>query len=258
MGFCVSLFDNKLTICGLLLLWTCISSSVFCAIMIEDDSAFLLVGPNHRNQLFGVKMDTWFKWWVTAIYTFVSTAIAAFASDALCPFFTNVIEDHKTKHIPYSKFTCLLIVQVFTIYGVIMSVIGMFVALTQVDFMFIRIAADLLVNAHTTYYFLRGKEVDSELYNEWKNIVTSKHMRSCAGNFSIFDESEHEPITKSSADAWMQTAESSSQSGQTGESERSAESRKKAGHEKQGESGRVESATQLSHTNTEVISDEGL
>ena len=56
-------------------------------------------------------MDTWFKWWVTAIYTFVSTAIAAFSSNDLCPFFRNVIEDHKTKYIQYSKFNCLLMVQ---------------------------------------------------------------------------------------------------------------------------------------------------
>lgn len=184
---CVNIFDNKLLICAFLMLWTCVSSSVFCIIMIEDGSNFLIVGPNQHNQLFGVKMDTWFKWWVTAIYTFVSTSIAAFASDSLCPFFTNVIEDHKTKHIPYSKFTCLMIVQVFTIYGVIMSVIGMFVALTQVDFMFIRISADLLVNAHTTYYFLRGKEVNAALYNEWKN---TQH-RVEDSNWVIFDESEH-------------------------------------------------------------------
>ena len=35
----------------------------------------------------------------------------------------------------------------------------MFVALTQVDFMTIRIVADLVVNSHTTYYFLRNKDV---------------------------------------------------------------------------------------------------
>lgn len=186
MGVCVNIFDNKLLICGFLLLWTCASSTVFCIIMIKDGSNFLLLGPNEHNQLFGVKMDTWFKWWVTAIYTFVSTSIAAFASDSLCPFFTNVIEDHKTKHIPYSKFTCLMIVQVFTIYGVIMSVIGMFVALTQVDFMFIRIAADLIVNAHTTYYFLRGKVVNEALYNEWKN----SHIRTDDSQWVIFDDAD--------------------------------------------------------------------
>jgi hypothetical protein len=189
MGFCVNIFDNKLLIAGLILLWTCVSSCVFCVIMIKDDSNFLMLGPNTRNQLFGVKMDTWFKWWVTAIYTFVSTAIAAIASDALCPFFTNVIEDHKTVHIPYSKFTCLMIVQVFTIYGVIMSVIGMFVALTQVDFMFIRIAADLIVNGHTTYYFLRGKIVNPALYNQWKDNQTQCTSKN---SWVIMDDCESE------------------------------------------------------------------
>jgi hypothetical protein len=62
-----------------------------------------------------------------------------------------------------------------------MSVIGMFVALTQVDFMFIRILADLIVNAHTTYYFLRGKIVNETLYNEWKNThaETQNKCRFC-------------------------------------------------------------------------------
>jgi hypothetical protein len=64
MGFCVGLFDNKLLICGCILLWTCLSSAVFCIIMIRDGSNFLMVGPNDRNQLFGVKKDSWFKWWV--------------------------------------------------------------------------------------------------------------------------------------------------------------------------------------------------
>jgi hypothetical protein len=188
MGFCVNVFDNKLLIAAFIFVWTCVSSCVFCIIMVKDDSNFLVLGPNTRNQLFGVKMDTWFKWWVTAIYTFVSTAIAAFASDALCPFFTNVIEDHKTVHIPYSKFTCLMIVQVFTIYGVIMSVIGMFVALTQVDFMFIRIAADLIVNGHTTYYFLRGKIVNPALYNQWKD--NQKEARK--SSWVVVDDNESE------------------------------------------------------------------
>ncbi len=72
-----------------------------------------------------------------------------------------------------------MMVQVFTIYGVIMSVNGMFVALTQVDFMFIRITADLIVNAHTTYYFLpEGSK--PELYNEWKNASSATTDAQCA------------------------------------------------------------------------------
>ena len=49
-----------------------------------------------------------------------------------------------------------------------MSVIGMFVALTQVDFMLIRILADIIVNHYTTFWFLRGKKVDPNKYELWK------------------------------------------------------------------------------------------
>jgi len=207
MSFWLKLFDNKLGLCAGLMLWTILSCSVFCFIMIKDGSNFLTVGPNASNQLLGVKMDTWFKWWVTAIYTFVSTAIAAFSSDALCPFFSNVIEDHKTKYIPYSKFQCLLIVQCFTIYGVIMSVIGMFVALTQVDFMLIRIAADLIVNANTTYYFLRGKEVDPQRYDSWKSCHSKSAQRKCESSSSLHkildavDEEDARSATDDAGDA---------------------------------------------------------
>lgn len=169
MTFCLKLFDDKRLLTFALFLWTLISSLVFIYIMIEDSSNFLLFGPNKVNKLLGVHLDSWFKWWVTAVYTFISTAIAAFAGDSLLPFINNTIQDHKTEYIPYSKFTCLVIIQIFTVYAVIMSVIGMFVALTQVDFMLIRILADILVNHFTTYWFLRGKKVDLIKYEMWKN-----------------------------------------------------------------------------------------
>jgi hypothetical protein len=59
----------------------------------------------------------------------------------------------------------------------------MFVALTQVDFMFIRILADLIVNAHTTYYFLRGKIVNPTLYNEWQPQLS---IGQCQFQFFVF------------------------------------------------------------------------
>ena len=179
MTFCLRLFDDKRLLILALFVWTLLSSTVFTWIMVQDSSNFLLFGPNKVNKLLGVPLDSWFKWWVTAIYTFISTAIAAFAGDSLLPFINNTIQDHKTEFIPYSKFTCLLIIQIFTVYAVIMSVIGMFVALTQVDFMLIRIAADIMVNHYTTFWFLRGKKVDFDKYEQWKRgqetSKTQKH-----------------------------------------------------------------------------------
>ena len=174
MNAALLIFDDKRLLMIALLLWTVLSSTVFCVIMIQDKSNFLSFGPNEHNKLLGVALDSWVKWWITAIYTFISTAIAAFAGDSLWPFITNTIQDHKTIFIPYSKIMCLAIIQIFTIYGVIMSVIGMFVALTQVDFMLIRILADLLVNQYTTYWFLRGKRVDANRYEQWKEASVTE------------------------------------------------------------------------------------
>jgi hypothetical protein len=111
------LFDDKRLLSALLAVWTIISGVVFVMIMVQDGSNFLICGPNTHNLLFGVALDTWTKWWAVALYTFFSTCIAAFSGDAIWPFLTNVVMDPKTKYIPYSKATCLVIIQVQTIYG---------------------------------------------------------------------------------------------------------------------------------------------
>jgi len=118
-SFWLFLFDDKRLLSGLLALWTIVSSVIFVMIMIKDDSKFLYCGPNSKNLLFGVALDTWSKWWAVALYTFFSTCIAAFSGDSIIPFLTNVVMDPKTKYIPYSKLTCLTIIQVQTIYGII-------------------------------------------------------------------------------------------------------------------------------------------
>ena len=171
----MSLFDDKRVLTAFIALWTSVSAATFYYILLTDHSPFLNFGPNKTTILMGVPLDTWTKWWCVATYTFVSTSIAAFASDAIVPWITNTIQDHKTQYIPYSKFTCLVIMQVFTIYAVLMSVIGMFVALSQIDFMFIRIAADLSVNHVTLFWFLRGKKTDLERYREQQSELRPLH-----------------------------------------------------------------------------------
>ena len=171
-----TLFDDQRLLVAMLTVWTVLSSAVCYYIMLVDHSPFLSFGPNERTVLFGVKLDSWFKWWVVAIYTFVSTTIAAFASDSIVPWVTNTIQDHKTKFIPYRPWVCILIIQLFTVYAVIMSVIGLFVALSQVDFMLIRLGADIIVNHITTLYFLRGKIVDPARYREWSESSELTHL----------------------------------------------------------------------------------
>jgi hypothetical protein len=135
--------------------------------MVDDRSPFLAFGPNDRTVLFGFKLNTWTKWSCVALYTFVSTCIADFTSDSVGPWITNTIQDHKNQYIPYSKVTCLCIVQAFSMYAIIMGTIHLFVALSQVDFMLMRMSADLLVNYYTTSRFIECKQVDEKLYRQY-------------------------------------------------------------------------------------------
>ena len=156
---CEKLFNDRRIITFWLLVWTVLTCLVFFWIMYVDNSPFLQFGPNTHTKLFGVVLDSWSKWWAVTLYTFISTCVAAFASDSIVPFITNTIQDHKTIYIPYSKMTCLVVIQVFTCYSVVISIVGLFVALTQIDFTVVRLISDMIVN-HKTF-------VENAVRHEW-------------------------------------------------------------------------------------------
>lgn len=84
--------------------------------------------------------------------------------------FTNTIQDHKTKYLPYSKGVCMLITQIYTIFCHVMSIFGIFLLFSQIDFLVIRTIADLLVNQYTTTMFMQNKIVDWKRYEEECNM----------------------------------------------------------------------------------------
>lgn len=159
-----AIFDDKRVLAMLIAGWTTTICIIFICIMVDDESPFLSFGPNPRTVLFGFKLDTWTKWGCVALYTFVSTCIADFTSDSVGPWITNTIQDHKNMYLPYQKWTCVCIVQTFSMYAIIMGTIHLFVALSQIDFMLMRMFADLLVNYYTTRRFMQFKQVDANKY----------------------------------------------------------------------------------------------
>ena len=168
-----AIFDDKRVLAVLIAGWTCAICVIFICIMIDDESPFLSFGPNPQTVLFGFKLDTWTKWVCVALYKFVSTCIADFTSDSVGPWITNTIQDHKNMYLPYSKFTCVWIVQTFSMYAIIMGTIHLFVALSQVDFMLMRMFADLLVNYSTTKRFRQFKHVDAKKYARHVDMMKS-------------------------------------------------------------------------------------
>lgn len=158
-------FDDKRVAVSVLMVWLTIVMTVFKDIGLLDTS-FMRFGPSATAKFMGVILDTWYKWGMVATFTLCNTAMNDFMSDAISPWILNTITDHKSKFIPYPKHTCLMIAQLWAIYCNIMSVFGMFLAMTQIDFVLIRMLADLTVNTYTNLKFMRFKEYSTDKYNE--------------------------------------------------------------------------------------------
>lgn len=156
-------FDDKRIAVVFLMVWLVIVVAVFKDIGLLD-TKFMSAGPSDKTVFMGMVLDTWYKWGLVAAFTFVNTSINDFMSDAISPWLLNTITDHKTKYLPYSKMTCLAISQLWSVYCNVMSVFGLFLAMTQVDFVLIRMAADLTVNMYTNMRFMRNKVTSPDRY----------------------------------------------------------------------------------------------
>lgn len=76
--------------------------------------------------------------------------------------------------------------QVWAIYCAVMGVLGLMIALSQVDFVLIRLLADLLVNTYTNVRFMKGKTYDPSSYYR----VAENHEPQTLQLFSISEESD--------------------------------------------------------------------
>ena len=159
------IFDDKRLAVTVLMVWLIIVMSIFKDIGLLDTS-FMTFGPSSTAKFMGVVLDSWYKWSMVAGFTLVNTSINDFMSDAISPWILNTITDHKSKYIPYPKYMCLGIAQLWAIYCNLMSVFGMFLAMTQIDFVVIRMLADLTVNTYTNLKFMRFKEYSAAKYND--------------------------------------------------------------------------------------------
>jgi hypothetical protein len=158
-----TVFDDKRVAIMVLMVWLIIVLISFNTIGLFH-SDFMRFGPHPTTKIMTLTIDTWHNWWLVAMASFLSTCVNDFFGDSLSPFFLNTIQDHKTKYLPYSKTTCYIILQLWSTYCCLMSIFSVGLLMSQIDFLLIRLVADLGVNTFTTFKFLRGKEVNQRLY----------------------------------------------------------------------------------------------
>jgi hypothetical protein len=166
-GFVARLFEDKRMTSAFLVVWLLVVLACFADLGVME-SKFIAFGPTEHTWLMGIAINTWRRWWCVAGFTFVNTAINDFVGDSVVPWIVNVLQDPKTRYLPYSKFTCWSITQTYSVYVNVMSIFGIHLLLSQLDFMLIRMLADGIVNVYTTYTFMAHKKVNRGKYYEYK------------------------------------------------------------------------------------------
>jgi hypothetical protein len=159
------IFDDKRLACFILSCWLILVLMVFWHLGLLH-SGYMQVGPSDTTVFMGVVLDSWYKWGWVALFTFLNTCMNDFMSDAISPWLLNCICDFKTRYLPYPKWQCLFISQTWSIYCNIMSVFSVMISLTQIDFVLIRMVADLFVNTYTNLKFMKKKTIDPHRYCE--------------------------------------------------------------------------------------------
>jgi hypothetical protein len=202
--FLDAVFDDKRIAITCLMIWLVIVLLAFNSIGLFH-SDFTRLGPSPTTKIMTLTIDTWDRWFMVAFASFTSTCFNDFFSDSLSPFFLNTIQDQKTKYLPYSKLTCYVILQLWSIYCGLMSIFSVGLLMSQIDFLLIRISADLIVNSFTTFKFLQGKEVNRRMYyneshmklDDERSETDDLHKRAEEMTDVLSDQSEDRPLNPS-------------------------------------------------------------
>jgi hypothetical protein len=157
------LFEDKRYTMILLVTWMTVTCGVFYQLG-AFRMHFMTFGPSEQTIFMGMTINTWHKWYCLAIFSFLNTSTNEFLGNALMPWFQNTIQDHKCQYIPYTKTTCITIIMLYDVYTHVMSIFGIYLLFSQIDFLIIRLVADILITLLTTYWFLQHKITDEDKY----------------------------------------------------------------------------------------------
>jgi hypothetical protein len=190
-----TVFDDKRIMVCVIWVWMIIVLAVFTEMgLLKSD--FVRFGPSPTCMYVGIVLDTWPKWTAVAVFTAISSFMNDLAGESLEPFFLMVIRDHKTRYIPYSKGTSVLLNQGWSLYCSIMSVFGLYTYFAQVDLLIIKMCVALIVNMYSSWRYLRNKSHEPLRYLRYFDQADTE----CGEDESVIDEQTHAKPNSSELD----------------------------------------------------------
>jgi hypothetical protein len=151
------LFEEKRLVACLFVLWGIFVLMTFAYTGVLN-STFVRFGPSSQLKFLDYKIDTWSKWFCVVAFSSADSAIWQFAFEAIHPWEINTILDPKCKTLPYSKTTCLLILESYYLHGVVLGPFSFWISLTQLDFVLVKGISTMIMRTYSHYQYIKDKE----------------------------------------------------------------------------------------------------
>lgn len=139
---------------------------------VEIGKSFYKVGYSHQNLVvFGIFVNTWWKYTLILIYQFTRSTIGAILANFFFPWITNTIRnvngaDIKLKRGGKDLVTMYSFSQFCAqVFWYVSSVTDVFFALSQIDFLVMRWAVDATVNWASTTFFVTKRLRETHVPN---------------------------------------------------------------------------------------------
>lgn len=148
--------DKRWTAC-VLCVWMVIILIIF-GVMGVFRADFFKVGPSKTLHFMSVNVDTWAEWWLLATFCFIDSMVKTFGHDSIVIWSIHTLCDPKCLELPYPKWICLAVVEMYYVYIYVSGVFKFFISLSQIDFVVINHLSDLLMKAFTYTSYFKGKK----------------------------------------------------------------------------------------------------
>ena len=154
-----------------------LNAASVCAVILSSpwwvphDLPVMHIGPSPQIVFWGMRVDTWSRWWGVMTYSVVSQMSICVNANTLDPFITNVVRDHKTTD-KGDPGVLHAIVQLKTAFDWLVSICNTNLWITmQVQFLCVALLADLVITyvMTRTYLIEAGSRTPS---HEHSSLIT--------------------------------------------------------------------------------------
>lgn len=154
------IFHDKRQIALLFFSWGCFVMLMFaCTGVLKSN--FVRFGPSEHVKFLDYTIDTWSKWMFVNVFNVIDSGMWELAHEAIHPWEMNTVLDPKCKSLPYSKLTCILVLESYYMHKVIIGPFSFWMSLTQIDFVFIKGITMMLMRTYSHLQYIANKDVDT-------------------------------------------------------------------------------------------------